>query len=83
MPLNPDTGEGFPPVLTGNILVDTLNSLRTQRLAVLQAGPKPSYSVDGHSVKWEEYLEYLDEAIWQVYQEISQQNPFEVINFGI
>ncbi len=83
VPENSGQGEVFPPTLTGNILVDTLNSLRTQRLAVLQAGASPSYRVDNHEVDWVGYLKYLDEAIWQVYKELAQQNPFEVINFGI
>jgi hypothetical protein len=46
------------PALTGDTLVDTLNSLMIERLNVSRDGPKPSYMLHGHRVDWTQYLEY-------------------------
>lgn len=62
--------------------VATLNELCAQRLAVIKAGPSPSYSVHGHTYKWTEYLEYLDKAIDAVRIQIAQGQPFEFVSRG-
>lgn len=76
------TGPRFAPnfpVLTGDILTDTLNALLATRLAVLLAGPRVSYVQHGHAVHWTEYQEYLDRAVLSIRKEIAQANPFEEI----
>jgi hypothetical protein len=79
-----DTGiEAVPlPALTGDTLVDTLASLQTERLRVSRAGPKPSYSLHGHTVKWAEYLDYLDKRILALRVEIAQSAPWEEVGVG-
>jgi hypothetical protein len=71
------------PALTGDTLVDTLNSLIAQRLQIARAGPKPSYSLHGHKVDWTQYLEYLDKRILALRQEINQTDPWEEVGYGI
>lgn len=67
------------PVLTGDNLVDTFNSLIVERLRVSRAGPKISYQVHGHRVDWNQYLKYLDERILQLRKEIAAATPVEEI----
>lgn len=67
------------PDLTGDTLVDTLNSLLIERLQIIRAGPKPTYSLHGHLVKWDEYLSNLDQRILAIRREIAASSPVEVI----
>jgi len=70
------------PELTGDDLVDTLNSLVIERLRVARAGPKPSYTLHGHRVEWTEYLKYLDDRIMALRREIAMASPVEEIGLG-
>ena len=70
------------PALTGDVLVDTLNALLAERLAVARDGPKVSYSLHGHTVSWTAYLDSLDKRILALRREIAQTEPWEEIGFG-
>jgi len=70
------------PDLTGDDLVDTLNSLIIQRLQVAREGPKPSYSLHGHKVDWTQYLDYLDKRIMALRKEIAMTTPLEEVGYG-
>lgn len=77
------TGESIPmPELTGDLLLDTINSLIVERLRVSRAGPKVSYSIHGQSVKWGEYLKYLDDRIMALRRELAMSQPVEEVGFG-
>lgn len=39
------------------------DALLDQKISVIASGPAPTYNIDGHQVKWQEYLEYLDKSI--------------------
>lgn len=71
------------PALTGDNLLDTLNSLIVERLRVARAGPKPSYTIAGQRVDWNQYLKYLDERIMALRKEIAMSSPVEEIIIGI
>ena len=70
------------PELTGDDLVDTLNSLVIERLRVARAGPKPSYRLHSHEVDWSTYLKYLDDRIMALRREIAMASPVEEIGLG-
>lgn len=71
------------PDLTGDNLVDTLNSLIVERLRVARGGPKPSYSIHGHKVDWTQYLDYLDKRIAALRREVAMTDPLEEIGIGL
>ena len=52
------------------------------RLAEILASPKPSYSVHGHTVSWNEYQEMLLRQIAACNQLIAQGNPVEFITIA-
>lgn len=64
-------------------LIATRDALVAQRLAVIQAGPKPSYSVHGHQYDWTAYLRYLGEEITTINKQIAQSQPFEFISQAV
>jgi len=75
-----DVGETIPlPALTGDYLIDTINSLLCERLRLARNGPHPSYSVHGHKFSWTEYLKYLDSRIEALRKELAQTLPWEEI----
>ena len=57
-----------------------------ERLADLTANPKPSYSVDGESWSWSEYLSMLidkQEALRKALQAATNGGAFEVRSRGL
>jgi hypothetical protein len=80
-----DTSEDSIPMpdLTGDDLVDTLNSLIVERLRVVRGGPKPGYSISGHRVDWNAYLSILDQRILALRKELAMVSPVEEIGIGI
>jgi hypothetical protein len=66
--------------LTGDVLIDTLNTLLAQRLELLRSGPQISYNVHGHALRKEEYMRYLDDAILNVRKELAQRDVVEIIS---
>lgn len=72
--------ESIPlPELTGDYVVDTLNSLLVERLRLSRNGPHPSYLVLGRKMDWGEYLKYLDGRIEALYREAARVSPVEEI----
>lgn len=61
---------------------EQLRKIRSQVLGVIEeisASPKPSYSVDGQSVSWSDYLKQLREtASWCDRQLAALEEPFEI-----
>lgn len=77
------TGESIPmPALTGDLLLDTINSLIVERLRVSREGPRVSYSLHGHKVDWNQYLKYLDDRIMALRREMAMVSPVEEVGFG-
>lgn len=59
--------------------VETIKSQALERLLELTTSPKPTYSVDGQSVSWGEYLKQLQETVrWCDEQIIREQGPYEI-----
>lgn len=66
--------------------VEQIESIRTQslaQLAELRASPKPSYSIDGQTVSWTEYVKSLQETIEWCDAKLAGYRPFEFRSQGM
>jgi hypothetical protein len=58
--------------------------IRSQILAVIEeitVHPKPTYSIDGQSVKWNEYLAQLQKSVdWCNERIAAESEPVEIIS---
>ena len=60
-------------------------AIKTQTLTLIASvteSPKPSYSIDGQSVAWGEYLARLQAIVDWCDQKIADYDPFEVHTEG-
>lgn len=60
-------------------------SIRSQTLAQLEdlrANPKPSYSLEGQEVSWQEYAESLQRTVDWCDQKLAGYQPFECRSQG-
>jgi len=66
--------------------LEQIRTIKSQALAVMAdvtANPKPSYSIDGQSVSWSDYLATLQATVDWCEQKLSGEEPFEVHSQGI
>ncbi|MGE3406810.1 MAG: hypothetical protein AB7I37_08355 [Pirellulales bacterium] len=64
---------------------ETVAAIRSQTLAAMAAmtaDPKPSYSIDGQSVAWSEYLARLQATVDWCDRKLADEEPFEVHTVG-
>ncbi len=64
---------------------ETLANILTQTLARIEeitANPKPSYSIDGQSVAWGEYLRQLQDTVAWCKAQLAGEDPGEVSSQG-
>lgn len=60
-------------------------AIKTQTLSLIASvteSPKPSYSIDGQSVAWGEYLARLQTIVDWCDQKLADYDPFEVHTEG-
>jgi len=60
--------------------VAQLQAIKTQTLALLlqlRAQPKPTYQVDGQSVRWEEYVAGLERTVNWCDEKLAAELPYE------
>ncbi len=60
-----------------------LKTIRNQTLALIAdvtAQPKPSYSIDGQSVNWTDYLDQLQKTVEWCDRMIAAEEPVEIIS---
>ena len=65
--------------------LEQLRTIQTQTLAIIAqvtADPKPSYSVDGQKVSWDEYLARLRETVDWCERKLAGHDPFEIRSQG-
>jgi len=58
--------------------MDPLKTIRSQtltRIAEITAEPKPSYTIDGQSVSWNDYLKTLRETVSWCDRMLAAENP--------
>jgi hypothetical protein len=62
-----------------------LATIKTQTLAIIAtitAVPKPTYSIDGQTVSWGEYLQQLQETVAWCDRQLAGEEPFEIHSLG-
>jgi len=60
-------------------------TIKTQTLALLVAmteNPKPTYTIDGQTVKWAEYQTTLEDKIAWCDKMLAGEAPFEIHSYG-
>jgi hypothetical protein len=63
-------------------LLRTRDNLLDRRLELLQK-PKPTYDIDGQTVKWNEYLDLLNKSMAAIDEQIKEQEgPYELETTG-
>lgn len=65
--------------------LETIAAIRSQTLAVLAgitADPKPTYSIDGQSVAWSEYLARLQATVDWCDSKLADAEPCEIHTQG-
>jgi hypothetical protein len=88
-PLNPSDSNysGTPyqidfPAMTGDV-AQSLASLRSLRLSIIQMGIKPNYSVHGHTYGFKDLMEFLDLSISAMTRELIALAPYERVSRGL
>jgi hypothetical protein len=62
--------------------VQTIKSQTLTLIATITASPKPSYSIDGQSVSWTEYLKQLQATVAWCDEQLAREDPFEIHSRG-
>lgn len=63
-----------------------INTIRTQTLDLLNdisESPRPSYSIDGHSVSWTEYRKQLLQTVDWCNRQLNNATPVEIHSHGV
>jgi hypothetical protein len=66
--------------------LEQLQTIRSQTLALigeLTANPKPTYTLDGQTVSWSQYLAALQATVDWCERKLAGQEPFEVHSQGV
>ncbi len=88
-PLNPNDPNygGQPyvinfPAMTGD-LAQTLASLISLKLSIVQAGPKPDYDVHGHRFNFKQLMDWFDASIETTQRQLLKNQPWERVSRGL
>lgn len=65
------------PAMTGDV-AQTLRELVVLRLKVVQAGPRPNYSVHGESMQLGDLMRWFDDAINVCHAQLAAMQPCEI-----
>ena len=60
-----------------------IQTIRSQTLALISeitAQPKPTYTIDGQSVAWADYLQRLQQTVDWCDRQIADAEPVEVVS---
>lgn len=64
---------------------EQIATIKTQTLAIIAsvtASPKPTYSVDGQSISWGEYLAQLQATVKWCDEQANSESPYEIVSQG-
>ncbi len=61
-------------------MIKTIRNQTLSLIAEITTNPKPSYSIDGQSVNWTDYLEQLQKTVDWCDRMIAAEEPIEVIS---
>jgi hypothetical protein len=66
--------------------LEQLQAIKSQTLALiaeLTANPKPTYSLDGQTVSWNQYLATLQATVDWCERKLAGEEPFEIHSQGM
>jgi len=66
-----------------SLLTKMIQTIRSQALALIAeitAQPKPTYTIDGQSVAWADYLERLQKTVDWCDRQIADAEPVEIVS---
>jgi len=63
-------------------MILTIKSQTLAVIATLTATPKPTYTIDGQSVSWAEYLDRLKRTVTWCNEQLAAESPFEFQSRG-
>jgi hypothetical protein len=63
-------------------MVRTIKSQTLSLIADITASPKPSYSLDGQSISWNDYLAQLQRTVEWCDAQLAGEEPFEIHSTG-
>jgi hypothetical protein len=64
---------------------EVIRNIRSQTLVLIEtltAHPKPTYSIDGQTVDWGQYLARLQATVAWCDRQLQADNPFEIHSQG-
>ena len=64
---------------------EQIAAIKTQTLALIAqitAEPKPTYTIDGQTIAWSEYLKQLTETVDWCNEKLAGEEPFEFQSRG-
>ena len=62
--------------------IATIKTQTLARIVEITAAPKPSYSIDGQSVSWGDYLAQLQRTLDWCNVQLVAEEPFEIHSLG-
>jgi hypothetical protein len=66
--------------------LEQLQAIKSRTLALiadLTANPKPTYSLDGQTVSWNQYLAALEATVDWCQRKLAGEEPFEIHSQGM
>ena len=61
-------------------MIDTIRIQTFALIAEITAQPKPTYTIDGQSVAWADYLERLQKTVDWYDRQIADAEPVEIVS---
>ena len=61
-------------------MIQTIRSQALALIAEITAQPKPTYTIDGQSVAWADYLERLQKTVDWCDRQIADAEPVEIVS---
>jgi biopolymer transport protein ExbD len=62
--------------------VATIKAQALANMAAITVSPKPSYTIDGQTISWGEYLTQLQRTIDWCNEQAAVDEPFEIVSQG-
>lgn len=64
---------------------ENIATIKSQTLALITSltlNPKPTYTIDGQTVSWGDYLKQLRDTVAWCDQQLQNTSPFEITSMG-
>ena len=68
---------------TNKAQLETIRSQTLQIIVDITANPKPTYTIDGQTIQWSDYLAKLRETVNWCNEQLAAEDPSETISRAI